>query len=360
MALSQEKLISFITENNLSNRIISLHSSFRSLGGFEGDVSEFCSIFLDHGCTLMVPAHSWENALARPLSSTPTIQSRWDYSHIMSTGFNPDSTVVDSDKGIITTYLMTHPRRVRSNNPLGSFIAVGPSAEELLKETDGYHTQFERLTELDGTIVLLGIDCSKMSYIHYVKELCGISLVYRWVHTEEGEKWLLGGGCSKNFGDLAPLLKPVTAFTELGDASVQILQAREVLPLLKDHFERNGDTTRCKEFCDACAEEKEIEVIDENDYYQIKEGDNVWDLADHFGVPREHLLSLSEDENFILGQWLSLKEIRDTSGYYQVQPGDSFELIAERCGISIEEIKSQCEGDNLFAYQWISLKSLSK
>ncbi len=354
MPLSQIELNRFIEENELSDRIICLHSAFSSIGGYEGDISEFCETFLERGCTLMVPSHSWDFVEDSPLNKTPTVQSKWDYEQINSSGYTPDSKEVDSDKGIITTYLLNHPDHVRSNNPLGSFTAVGPYAEELLKQTHSYHTQFERLTRLNGIILLLGLDCSKMSYIHYVKEMCGISMVYRWIKGGEGrEKWVFGGGCSKNFGMLSPVLEPITQFKQLGDAEVQLFKAQDVFNTLKPYFRKNGDTTRCKEFCDSCSELEEIKVIDEDDYYQVQGQDTFWELGLKFGVPHKHIMSLCNDflDN---GQWLLLEDLYNTEGYYKVQDEETVESLMAKFSLTEEQITSQCDG-NVYTGLWISV-----
>ncbi len=294
MSLSQDELIRFIEENELSNSIICIHSSFRSLGGFDGDISDFCDIFLDRGCTLMVPSHSWHYININPTGWTPTKQSRWDYKKINSTGFNPDSNIVDPDKGILTNYILSLPERVRTNNPLGSFTAVGPRAKELMKNTDSYSTHFERFTELNGTILLLGISCAKMSYIHYVREVCEIGLHYLWVKDEnDRQKWVAGGGCSKNFSILSPILAPISDFKQLGDAEVQLYKAQDVFNTLKPYFETHGNTTRCEDFCQSCSESENVVIIDEDECYQIKANDTPWELGEKFNVPSEHILSLS-------------------------------------------------------------------
>ncbi len=358
MPLSKNELHSFIKDNSLVNEVVCIHSSFKSLGGFDGDVSEFCDIFLSHGCTLLVPSHSWQFFNDYPLNFTPTIQSKWDYSEIQSAGFNPSSNVVDPDKGIITNYLLTVEGRLRSNNPLGSFVAVGPKAEELLKETSSYHGQFKTFTELNGKILMIGLDSAKMTYIHYIKELCGLSLVYRWVKdSDDKDRWVLGGGCSTNFGRLAPLIESLTKPLTLGDSKIQLFNATDVKSRLMDHFNSEGDSTACEPgTCSNCDDNfKEIEIIDEELYYQVLPTDTLWELSQKFNTPPQHLLSMCKENFFTVGVRFKYDDMKNVEGYYCVQPGETIETVMENSGMSREKILEQCENGVLFASQWLNL-----
>lgn len=89
------------------------------------------------------------------------------------------------------------------------------------------------------------------------------------------------------------------------------------------------------------------------DTYQVRSGDTITSVSEHFGIPTTMLLSLNGlSWNSILheGQVVRLTATpskqrgmappRVSSNQYQVEPGDSLRSIAERLGISVQALAS--------------------
>ena len=89
------------------------------------------------------------------------------------------------------------------------------------------------------------------------------------------------------------------------------------------------------------------------DTYQVRSGDTITSVSEHFGIPTTLLLSLNGlSWNSILheGQVVRLTATpskqrgmappRVSSNQYQVEPGDSLRSIAERLGISVQALAS--------------------
>ena len=96
------------------------------------------------------------------------------------------------------------------------------------------------------------------------------------------------------------------------------------------------------------------------DTYQVRAGDTITSVSDHFGIPTPLLLSLNGlSWNSILheGQVVRLTATpskqrgmappRVSSNQYEVEPGDSLQSIAERLGMSVQALASANDLDPL-------------
>jgi len=57
--VTRNELDAAIGELLLAGRVVCVHSSLRSFGTVEGGADAVVDAFLDSGCTLLVPSHSW-------------------------------------------------------------------------------------------------------------------------------------------------------------------------------------------------------------------------------------------------------------------------------------------------------------
>ncbi|MDQ1909640.1 AAC(3) family N-acetyltransferase [Paenibacillus sp. GD4] len=139
-----------------------VHSSYKSIGPVEGGpntVLDALSEYMAEGL-LVLPTHTWS-----------TINSE-----------NPRFYVKDSPTcvGILTEWFRQRPGVVRSLHPTHSVAALGRDAESFVagdeqSETPcGYQTAWRRLLERQATILLLGVDLRRNTFIHGVEEWANV------------------------------------------------------------------------------------------------------------------------------------------------------------------------------------------
>jgi aminoglycoside 3-N-acetyltransferase len=100
---------------------------------------------------------------------------------------------------------------VRGNHPLNSFSAIGPLADELIRTQSllNVYGPLQALYKHPATyMVLIGVDLTKATPIHFAEEKAGRRLFRRWAKLLDGTVHEVAvGSCSEGFNNLAPAVK---------------------------------------------------------------------------------------------------------------------------------------------------------
>jgi len=162
---------------------VMLHSSLSSLGFVQGGAATVVDAFLEamgpEG-TLVTPAFTegaWGEHLTMP-----------DCEDGCPREFCPSEW--PSHEGAIPNAALVRPGRLRSCHPTHSWVGNGKRANELLRNHKnsptpcGHGCPFEKLVELDGCIVTLGVGTETVTLWHYFEDILG--LPYRgYYHPKE-------------------------------------------------------------------------------------------------------------------------------------------------------------------------------
>ena len=149
---------------------VMLHSSLSSLGCVEGGAPTVVEALIDvmgpEG-TLLTPAFTegaWNEHLAMPdcqdCSGPEFCPSQWP-----------------SHQGAIPNAALKRPGHLRSCHPTHSWVANGAQAAELLRDHRhcptfcGRGNPFEKLVDLDGCILTLGVGVNRITLWHYFEDL---------------------------------------------------------------------------------------------------------------------------------------------------------------------------------------------
>tara|TARA_Y100000590_G_C15622744_1_gene978216 strand:- start:181 stop:990 length:810 start_codon:yes stop_codon:yes gene_type:complete len=85
--------------------------------------------------------------------------------------------------GIFSQYIYKNQKFIRSKNPITSLAAVGHEANKICKKSNsrpyGFNSAWDRLTNLNSTILFLGVPLRKsLTYIHFIEFLAGVPHMY--------------------------------------------------------------------------------------------------------------------------------------------------------------------------------------
>ncbi len=113
--------------------------------------------------TLCVPSYFWEYATKR-------------------IPFDIKLSPVSAQFGVFSQYITSMKKSVRSCNPLFSVAAIGKKAEHICggvnRFSHGIGSPWHRMHQLNTKMLFMGIDCSYMSFLHYVEYQVGITYRY--------------------------------------------------------------------------------------------------------------------------------------------------------------------------------------
>jgi aminoglycoside 3-N-acetyltransferase len=212
-----------LRELHLGNTAVIVHSSLKSFGQVEGGAQTVVNALAVVFPTVLVPTFTYKtmvNPLTGPKNNAIQYGSE-ENQNAMAAFFTP-RLPADPLMGIIPETIRRHPRASRSNHPIQSF--AGLNAGELL-ESQTLDNPLEPLGLLEkqgGWVLLLGVDHTVNTSIHYAEKLAGRRQFVRWALTPKGVVECPGfPGCSAGFQAIALEMDKFSRKVRIGEAKVQ-------------------------------------------------------------------------------------------------------------------------------------------
>lgn len=158
----------------LPGQCVLVHSSLRSLGWVAGGPVAVIEALLDvlgPAGTLMMPSHTADNTEPANWREPPVPPAWWPVIREHLPAYDLARTPTRG-MGRIAELFRCWPGAVRSEHPIGSFAALGPYAERLTaghtqpEDMFGEGSPLARLCELDGCVLLLGVNHASNTSLH--------------------------------------------------------------------------------------------------------------------------------------------------------------------------------------------------
>jgi aminoglycoside 3-N-acetyltransferase len=141
----------------------------------------------------------------------------------MAEFYQPDMPA-DTLMGVLAETLRHQPAARRSSHPILSFAGVHVDEALESQTVDDPLAPVAWLAENGGWVLLLGVDHTSNTSIHYAEKKAGRRQFVRWALTPQGVRECPGfPGCSDGFEAVAPLVEPVTRRVQVGDATLQAM-----------------------------------------------------------------------------------------------------------------------------------------
>ena len=139
------------------------------IGGAEAVILALLAAVGESG-TIMMPTNSTNNTDPYEWQHPPVPEEWWQPIRDHTPAYNPLTTPT-RDMGVVPELFRTWPGAVRSAHPAFSMAALGPRAEVLvadhaLSEDTGDRSPVGKLYELDGHVLLLGVDHWNNTSLH--------------------------------------------------------------------------------------------------------------------------------------------------------------------------------------------------
>ena len=236
----------------LAGKPVCIHASLKSFGC---RMDGLLDSFLDAGCTVLVPAFSDMYEAPPDSKWMPEQNGAGDYSYFFQKeyvdvgAYSPESNLLTVEEmGVFSQFVLEHPLRMRGNNALNSFAAVGSLAEELVcKQTNAdVYAPLRKLYELDGFVLLMGTDLRSATAIHYAEQLAGRASFVRWAKGRDGETVpVRAGGCSEGFEKLTVFLQPYEMRAMVGSSLWRCYRIRDLVDVCARAFADDPMVAHC-------------------------------------------------------------------------------------------------------------------
>ena len=256
MALQQKDFTAAIRALGIQNKCVEVHSSFKSFGAqVDGGADAVIDAFVGAGCTFLIFAYTTAHYGVYPPMHLRPRQNAVDYAQFNETDFpspriyTTESTEITRDElGLLPYTVVQRPDRLRSASPLNSFAAIGPMADMLMREQTAIDVfaPLRTLCEQDGYVLLMGVDLTRATIIHYAEQLAGRAPFVRWAKNAQGETEICHiGSCSSGFNQLEKKLAHIEMRTIVGDSLWRCFPARKMVELCVEAIQANPEITRC-------------------------------------------------------------------------------------------------------------------
>lgn len=246
-----------------NSRPVIVHASLSAFGRVNGGAETVAGALLAAFQTVIVPAFTYKTMIipeVGPEDNAITYGSGKDTNR-MAEFFTP-SMPVDKMIGSIPEALRKHPKAGRSIHPILSF--AGVNAAPILESQTLEHplAPIEKLAELSGYVLLLGVGNTVNTSIHYGEYLAGRKQFTRWALTLDGIKECPRfPGCSDGFNALKETLEPITTKSQAGEAEIQAVPIPELLDAVQDRLKNDPYALLCtREDCARCNAVREVNV----------------------------------------------------------------------------------------------------
>lgn len=249
-----------LKELKLGQAPVIVHASLSSLGEVEGGAQAVVNALMEAFPAFIVPTFTYQTMvtpLNGPARNGITYGSEADLNR-MAEFFTPELPA-DALMGVIAETVRRQTGAKRSDHPIQSF--AGIHANDILKTQTLQDplAPLNALQEADGWVVLLGVNQTVNTSIHYAEKLAGRHQFVRWALTPVGVVECPGfSGDSSAFETIAPDLESVTRKVRVGYALIQAVPVRTLFKTVISRIKKDPLALLCRqEDCLRCKDTRE-------------------------------------------------------------------------------------------------------
>ncbi len=239
----------------LSHTPVIAHASLSAFGEVIGGAEALLRATLDSVWALVMPTFTYQTMITPevgPPDNGITYGTELDLNRLAEP-FTPDKPA-DKQMGILPETLRIHPRAKRSPHPIQSFAGMHADkflAAQTLQNPLG---PIGALAEADGWVLLLGVDHTVNTSIHYAERLAGRKQFTRWALLPDRIIECPGfPGDSAGFEAIVPDLVNDTRIVKIGNATVQAMPLRAVIQTVTERIKADPLALLCqREDCQRC------------------------------------------------------------------------------------------------------------
>jgi aminoglycoside 3-N-acetyltransferase len=228
-------------------RPVIAHASLSAFGQVQGGAETVLGALLTVYETLMMPTFTYKTMVTPEVGPADNALNYGDDKHHnrLAEFFHADMPA-DPMMGAVAEALRKHPLAYRSMHPILSFSGVNAEAILRLQTLDEPLAPIRGLVEEQGWVLLLGVDHTVNTSIHYAEGLANRKRFIRWALTPEGIKECPQfPGCSMGFQALASDLQEVTRRVFVGEGQIQAIPLVHLVQIVRDKIAQDRLALLC-------------------------------------------------------------------------------------------------------------------
>jgi len=256
--LSFRDLVSGFRKLDLGpKRPLMVHASLSSFGEeIRGGAETLLGALLATSDALISPTFTYKTMVtpgAGPVENGMTYGTGKDNNLLAE--FYRVTMPADRLMGILAETLRLHPNADRSSHPILSFSAINLDDALQAQTLQDPLAPIRVLAEKQAWIMLIGVDHTVNTCIHYAEKLAGRKQFLRWALTTHGVVECPGyPGCSNGFQDSEAWLAEITRSVKIGESLIEVLPLQPMLEILTQKLKEDPLALLCTNpSCERCS-----------------------------------------------------------------------------------------------------------
>jgi aminoglycoside 3-N-acetyltransferase len=257
------EILSAFQALDLRDKPVIAHASLKPFGYIEGGANAVLDAMLTSFLSVIMPTFTYKTEIipdVGPPNNGITYGSG-DDKNKMAEPFHPDMPA-DRMMGILPETLRNHPSAIRTAHPLLSF--AGINADFILFTQTLYEplAPIGALAEQDGWVVLINVDHTVNTSIHYAEKMEGRKQFIRWALA--GDRVVECPhfpGDSTGFQAIESYLTLETRRVNIGESFIQAVPLQRLLEVVNEMIKKDSLALLCERIdCERCNVVRVIET----------------------------------------------------------------------------------------------------
>src|SRR5687767_1896213 len=180
--IEHAELRSAFGELGLADNPVIAHASLKKLGLVHGGAEIVLDAMLDSFRAVIMPTHTYKTMVipkVGPPNNGIKYAEETDTNKVAAEPFHPDMPA-DKMMGILPEALRTRSGAMRTLHPILSFAGIGADGALGMQTLYDPLAPIGALAEEDGWVVLIGVDHTVNTSIHFAEKLAGRKQFIRW------------------------------------------------------------------------------------------------------------------------------------------------------------------------------------
>jgi aminoglycoside 3-N-acetyltransferase len=232
-----------------------VHASLSAFGMVEGGAQTVVEALLEVFSIVLMPAFTYKTMVVPEVGPPDNglVYGTYADANRRAQIFQPDMPA-DRLIGMIPEMFRLHPEARRSSHPILSFAGVGADRFLESQTISEPLATFRLLVNEKAWVLLLGVDHTVNTALHYAEKLAGRRQFVRWALTTTGVVECPGfPGCSDGFDAIAPRLSNIVRKQWVGKALTQAIPMVDLVQIAITCLKEDSLALLCdRSYCERC------------------------------------------------------------------------------------------------------------
>lgn len=253
--LTYRDFLSTLRKLDLGDSPVIAHASLKSFGDVQGGAETMVGTLVSAFSSVIMPTFTYKTMIVPevgPPDNGISYGSGRDTNRTAQ--FYRQDMPADRLMGVVPETLRKHPNAKRSNHPIYSFAGVNADAALKTQTLKNPFGPIEELLDSDGWVLLLGVDHTVNTSIHFAEQVAGRRQFVRWALTLQGvvecPHW---PGCSHGFNQISARIDQFTRKLGGGKAIIQAIPLQKLVKTVAIMIEEDPLALLCFDIgCERC------------------------------------------------------------------------------------------------------------